>query len=63
MENKKMMLEATIHDVRLHNSKIGDENWVDIFLRVAGESGIEAAMRLHRAKNKMVRITFEENNE
>jgi len=62
-KNKTFMFEATIHDVRLHNSKLGDENWVDLYLRVVGEVGIEAAMRLHRAKNKMVKITFEEKNE
>ena len=62
-KNKTFMFEATVGDVRLHNSKLDDNSWVDLYLRVAGEVGIEAAMLLHRAKNKMVKITFEQENE
>lgn len=62
MKDKEISFEATVHDVRMHNSKIGDDNWVDITARVAGEAGITAAMRLHRAKNKLVKIAFEEEN-
>ena len=59
MDNK-LQFEAIVHDVKYHNSKLGDDNWMDITVRVQGEAGIEAAMRLNRAKNKLVEISFEQ---
>lgn len=58
-----MQLEGIITDVRMHNSKLGDESWVDIVIRAQGEANIEAAMRLHRAKEKTVELSFKENDE
>ena len=55
----KLQLEATINDVKLHNSKLDDENWVDVIVRALGSSNIEAAMLMHRAKNKIVKMEFE----
>ena len=54
----KIQFEATVHDVRLHNSKTDDNTWVDLSMRVAGEAGIEAAMKLHRATSKLVSIMY-----
>lgn len=60
MENKKeLSFEATIGEVKLHNSKIDENVWVDLAFRVAGGAGVEAAMALHRAKNKLVTVKFE----
>ena len=59
MANKEIKFEATVHDVRLHNSKIDDGNWVDISIRVAGEAGITAAMALYRAKEKIVKVIYQ----
>lgn len=55
----KLRLEATINDIRHHNSKLGDDSWVDITVRVAGQANIEAAMLMHRAKEKTAKIEFE----
>lgn len=53
-----MMFEATVHDVRLHNSKTGDDSWVDVTIRVAGEAGMTAAMGLLKAKDKIVKVVY-----
>lgn len=49
-----------ICDIRHHNSKIDDNSWCDVTVRVAGEANIEAAMRMHRAKQKVVKMEFED---
>lgn len=63
-ENKlgKIVLEATVYDIKHHNSKIDDNSYVDLNIRVAGEGNVEAAMLMHRAKNKIVKIEFETND-
>lgn len=58
-ENNRLKIEATLHDVKFKNSKLGDESWVDVTVRVAGQANIEAAMRLNRAKQKSVTLEFE----
>ena len=55
----RIMFEATIHDIRHHNSKIDDNAWVDVTIRVAGEAGITAAMNLHKAQSKLVKVTYQ----
>ena len=57
---EKITIEATIYDGKYHNSKTDDNNWVDLSLRVYGQAGIEGAMRLPRAKNKIVKLVFEQ---
>ena len=54
-----MVFEGTISEVKMHNSKIGDDSWVDICIRVLGQAGIESAMLLSRAKEKLVKVEFE----
>ncbi len=53
-----MMFEATVHDVHHHNSKTDDNSWCDVVVRVAGEAGVTAAMGLHKAKDKIVKIIY-----
>lgn len=55
----EISFEATISDARLHNSKLADESWVDLTVRVLGEAGITAVMNTHRAKNKIVKIIYQ----
>ena len=59
MKEEKVIFEGTVHDVKLHNSKIDDSNWVDVTIRVAGEAGITAAMNLHKAQSKLVKVTYQ----
>ena len=51
--------EATISDVKLHNSKLGDESWTDVTLRALGKYNIAAAMAMASAKDRVAKITFE----
>lgn len=57
-----LQFEGTINEVKLHNSKIGDDSWVDISIRVAGQAGIQAAMLAHRAESKLVKVEFKVEN-
>ena len=57
-DDKKIMFEATLYDVRFHNSKLGDDSWCDIVVRVLGEANIISAMKLPKAKEKIVKITY-----
>ena len=59
MEEKKINFEATIHDIRMHNSKSDDNSWADITVRALGELNIASAMAMYKAKNKIVKLTFE----
>ena len=54
--------EGTIGDVKMHNSRLDDNSWVDLTIRVAGEHGVTAAMALYRAKNKLVTVEYELDN-
>ena len=51
--------EGTIGDVKMHNSKLNDDVWVDVTIRVAGQAGVTAAMAMHRAKSKLVKLEYE----
>ena len=63
-ENKgTISFEATVTDIRFHNSKLDDNKWTDVIVRAAGEHGVTAAMALHRAKNKIIRISFQLENQ
>lgn len=56
---KQIRFEASVGDIRHHNSKLDDNSWVDVTVRVMGEASILAAMNLHRAKSKIVKIIYE----